>query len=181
VRETGNPAKDPGPGQRVDSRIYSEAEAPVGIHAAPSFNLMLPRLPGLPWLPEWMAGVSGAGVLGCLVVGQMRFAAGLGLGSGIAFLGYWWLQRGIGAAFDSGRARAPVSVFVKLALRYPLAIGAVLLFDRTGWLPARAVMAGLFAPLAGVLIACLVLAARAWCGPGERQGKAFSTRITEAH
>ncbi len=111
-------------------------------------------------LPRWIAAVSAAAVIACVVAGQIRFAAGLALGCGVALLGYWWLYRGIRAAFDSGRARAPIGVFVRLALRYPVAIGAVLLFDRTGWLPARAVMAGLFAPLAGVVIECVVLAAQ---------------------
>jgi len=128
-------------------------------------------------LPRSIAGVSGAAVLACLLAGQARLAAGLALGCAVALLGYWWLYRGIRAAFDSGNARAPIGVFVRLALRYPLAIGAVLLFDRTGWLPARAVMAGLFAPLAGAVIEFLVLAMQHLRG---RQGKAFNTEITEA-
>ncbi len=125
-------------------------------------------------LPRSIAGVSAATVLASLLAGQMRFAAGLALGCGVALLGYWWLQRGIQAAFDSARGRAPIGLLVRLVLRYPVAIGAVLLFDRTGWLPARAVMAGLFAPLAGVLIACVMLAAH-----GLR-GKGVTTEATEA-
>lgn len=128
-------------------------------------------------LPRSIAGVSAAAVLAFLVVGQIRFAAGLALGCAVALLGYWWLYRGIRAAFDSGNVRAPISVFVRLALRYPVAIGAVLLFDRTGWLPARAVMAGLFAPLAGVVIECAVLAVQSLRG---RREKAFNTEISEA-
>ena len=115
-------------------------------------------------LPRWIAGVSAAGVVGYLVAGQWRFAAGLGLGAGVALLGYWWLYRGVQAALDSGRARAPLMVFLRLLLRYPLAAGTVLLFSRTGWLPARAVVLGLFAPLAGVLIECLLLAVNALRG-----------------
>lgn len=117
-------------------------------------------------------------MLACLLAGQARLAAGLALGCGVALVGYWWLYRGIRAAFDSGRARAPLGVFIRLALRYPLAIGAVVLFDRTGWLPARAVMAGLFAPLAGMLIECAVLAAQSLYGSRGRRGKAFTTEAT---
>jgi hypothetical protein len=127
-------------------------------------------------LPRWIAGVSVAGVLACLIAGQARFAAGLGLGSGIALLGYWWLRRGLQAAFDSGQGRTPTGVLVQLALRYPVAVGAVVLFDRTGWLPAGAVMAGLFAPFAGVLIECLALATQALLGArGRNQRRDLSS------
>ncbi|HEV2425352.1 MAG TPA: ATP synthase subunit I [Terriglobia bacterium] len=128
-------------------------------------------------LPRSIAGVSAAAVLACLLAEQARFAAGLALGCGVALLGYWWLYRGIRAAFASGEARAPIGVFVRLALRYPVAIGAVLLFDRTGWLPARAVMAGLFAPLGGLVIEFMVLAVQSLRG---RRAEAFTTKITEA-
>ena len=153
--ETGKAAQPSQPGRDLDS--------------------MLARL------PRSIAGVSAAAVLACLVALQVRLAAGLALGCAVALLGYWWLYRGIRAAFDSGNARAPIGVFVRLALRYPVAIGAVLLFNRTGWLPARAVMAGLFAPLAGVVVECAMLAVRGWRGPRGRQGKPFTTEATEAH
>lgn len=150
----------------------------------------LARQSGFEWASDWMidsmlarlprsiAGVSGAAVLACLLVGHVRFAAGLALGCAVALVGYWWLYRGIRAAFDSGNVRAPIGVFIRLALRYPVAIGAVLLFDRTGWLPAKAVMAGLFAPLMGVVIECVVLAVESTRG---RRGKALTTRVTEAN
>jgi hypothetical protein len=130
-------------------------------------------------LPRSIAGASVAAVLACLAAGNARFAAGLALGCGVALLGYWWLYRGVRAAFDSGSSRAPVGVFIRLALRYPVAIGAVILFDRTGWLPARAVMAGLFAPLAGVLIEGALLAARSLRGWRREEDKAFTTEDTE--
>ena len=148
----------------------SAADLPAGSNGV--LDSMLARL------PRWIAGVSAAAVFGTLLAGRPQFAAGMALGCGVALLGFWWLHRGIRAAFDSGSSRAPLGVFVRLALRYPLAIGAVLLFDRTGWLPARAVMAGLFAPLAGVLIECAVLAVQTLRGRRER---AFTTEVTEAH
>jgi hypothetical protein len=115
-------------------------------------------------LPRWMAAVSAAGVLAFLVAGQVRFAAGFAFGAGVALLSYWWLHRGLQAAFDAKSGRAPAMVLLKLALRYPLAVGAVLLFNRTGWLPARGVVLGLFVPLAGVLIECMMVAARGLSG-----------------
>jgi len=155
VPETGK--SQSGPLSGLDSTAESAGSSSWA--AGWTVDSMLARL------PRWIAGVSAAAVIGSLLAGQVRFAAGLALGCGVALVGYWWLHRGILAAFDSGSARAPLGVYVRLALRYPVAIGAVLLFDRTGWLPARAVMAGLFAPLAGVLIECAVLAARSLRGP----------------
>lgn len=116
-------------------------------------------------LPRWIAGVSAAGVVACLVAEEVRFAAGLAVGAAVALLGYWWLYRGIQAAFDSGRVPAPKAVLIRLVLRYPLLVGVVLLFNRTSWLPARAVMLGLFAPLAGALIECCLVAAQGLHGP----------------
>jgi hypothetical protein len=172
VPETGKSPQQSGPPSA--SGLDSTAELPGGSSWATSWAIdsTLARL------PRWIASVSAAAVIASLLAGQVRFAAGLALGCGVALVGYWWLHRGIRAAFDSGNARAPLGVFIRLALRYPLAIGAVLLFDRTGWLPARAVMAGLFAPLAGVLIECSVLAVQSLRG---RRGKAFTTEVTEAH
>jgi len=167
VPETRKSPQPSGPPSGLDST----AELPGGSWAIDS---MLARL------PRWIAGVSAAAVMASLLAGQVRFAAGLALGCGVALVGYWWLHRGIRAAFDSGSARAPLGVFIRLALRYPLAIGVVLLFDRTGWLPARAVMAGLFAPLAGLLIECAALAVQSLRRPRGRRGKAFTTEVREA-
>lgn len=45
----------------------------------------------------------------------------------------------------------------KLLIRYPLFVGVVLFFYLTGWLSLSAVIAGLFVPLAGALVECVVL------------------------
>jgi hypothetical protein len=172
VPETVNPGQPYGSTPRPDAGLDPSATKESAGGSSSTVDSMLGRL------PRSIAGVSAAAVLGCVLAGQLRFAVGLAVGCGVALLGYGWLYRGIRAAFDSGRARAPLGVFVKLAIRYPVAIGTVLLFDRTGWLPAHAVMAGLFAPLAGVLIECVLLAAQ---GVRGRRGKAFATQATEAH
>jgi hypothetical protein len=155
VPENGNPRRLEGGDAALDSALDSALER----------------------LPRWIAGVSVVAVAGCIAAGQFRFAAGLGVGACVGMIGYRWLYRGIQSAFDSGRARAPRIVLTQFALRYPLAIGAVLLFNYTGWLPARAVMAGLFAPLAGVLIQCALLAAQVMRG---RTGNGLVEEGTEA-
>ncbi|HUI41847.1 MAG TPA: ATP synthase subunit I [Terriglobia bacterium] len=108
-------------------------------------------------LPRWMMAAAAAGVLGAFASGHGRAAAGFAVGSAAAILAYWWLQRALEGALSSGQPRLPQGTVLKLAARYPLLLGVVALFYRTGWLPSRAVMAGLFVPLVGVLIESVVL------------------------
>jgi len=58
---------------------------------------------------------------------------------------------------SAGEVRPPKRVLAKFFVRYPLAFAAVYLFYRTGWLPATAILAGLFVPVGGVLIEAVVL------------------------
>jgi hypothetical protein len=44
----------------------------------------------------------------------------------------------------------------KFLIRYPAAFGLVLVFIKTGWLPPMAILAGLFVPVAGVLIEAII-------------------------
>ena len=112
-------------------------------------------------LPLWMMAVALAASLAGAVLGGARFGAGLAAGSAAAVIGYRWLHQALDSALRSGRPRLPMSATLKLAARYPLLLGVVALFYRTGWLPPRAVMAGLFVPLAGALVECALLAAEA--------------------
>jgi hypothetical protein len=58
---------------------------------------------------------------------------------------------------SAGEVRPPKRALAKFFVRYPLAFAAVYLFYRTGWLPATAILAGLFVPVGGVLIEAVVL------------------------
>lgn len=108
-------------------------------------------------------GVAGAGV--AAAVGEPGTAGGFSLGAALAILSYYWLHQSIQKVFAAGHARLPKRVLVKMLLRYPLAIGAVFLFYRTGWLPFGAILAGLFVPLAGVLMEAILC-----LGEGFRSG-----------
>jgi ATP synthase I chain len=108
-------------------------------------------------LPRWMAGVSVAGVLAASVAGHARWALGFGVGSCVAILAYRWLHRAVAAALDTGHGRPPSGTMTKLVIRYPLLVGVVAFFYWTGWLSLSAVIAGLFVPLAGALLECLIL------------------------
>jgi ATP synthase I chain len=112
-------------------------------------------------LPRWMIAVAVAGSIIAAALDGANLAAGFAVGSAAAIIAYWWLHRALEGALSSGQPRLPLSAVVKLAARYPLLIGVVALFYRTGWLAPRAVMAGLFVPLAGALVECVLLAAEA--------------------
>ena len=103
-------------------------------------------------LPRWMTlcAVLALGVI--LVSRQFRIAAGFALGAGLGILNYYWLHKAMEALTKAGQSRIPKSVVAKFLIRYPLAFGLLLVFFKTGWLPPMAILAGLFVPVAGVLI-----------------------------
>lgn len=103
-------------------------------------------------LPRWMAWTAGAVLLVALASGRPTFAAGFGLGAALAILNYFWLHQAVAALMTAGQSRPSKSVVAKVLVRYPLAFAAVWVFYRTGWWPFAAILAGLFVPVAGVLI-----------------------------
>jgi hypothetical protein len=103
-------------------------------------------------LPRWMAGVAVLGTLALLLAGPGRAAAGFALGAAFAILNYFWLHQAIHTLFGAGQARVPTLVVVKFAARYPLAVLVIYLLYRTGWVPLMPVFAGLFVPVAGVMM-----------------------------
>lgn len=118
-------------------------------------------------LPAWMGAVAVAGTLAALADGHSEWAAGFAVGSVTAILAYWWLHRAVAAALAPGDGRPAGGTMTKLVIRYPLAFGVIALFYFTGWLPLGAVIAGLFVPLAGALVECVVLAVSLIRAPAE--------------
>lgn len=102
-------------------------------------------------LPRWMWAWVVLATATALVAGQARTSAGLALGGALGILNYYWLHQAVSTLFDATRTRVPGLLVIKFLIRYPLAFGLVYLFYRTGWLPFLWIMAGLFAPVAGVL------------------------------
>lgn len=100
------------------------------------------------------AGITGA--LAALVYGHARMSVGFALGASLAILNYFWLHEAIRVLFSTESPRVPKRVVAKFLLRYPLAFAGVYFFYRTGWLPITAILAGLFVPVAGVLLESVV-------------------------
>ncbi len=107
-------------------------------------------------LARWMAAWALVGALGVLLAGQVRLAAGFGVGAMLAILNYLWLHQAIESLLAAERVRVPRMLVAKFVIRYPLALAGVYLFYRTGWLPFAAVLAGLFVPVGGVLTEAVV-------------------------
>ena len=128
------------------------------IQAARSCDAWIESAPAR--LPRWMAAAAVVSILTALVTAHPRFASGFAVGSTVSILAYRWLHRAVSAALDSTAPRPARVLMLKFAMRYPLLILVVVLCFQTGWLPLRGVIAGLFVPAAGVLIECVVLAAR---------------------
>ena len=99
-----------------------------------------------------MAAVAVAATVAILAAGHARGGAGFALGASLAILNFRWLHQAISRLFAAGQTRVPRKVVAKFALRYPLAFAALYLFYWTGWLPFMAIVAGLFVPVAGILI-----------------------------
>ena len=109
---------------------------------------------------EWMTLAFGlAGALFVFVRWGWRPAAGVALGAALAWLNFRWLKQGVSALVrlstaqaGSEHARVPVSVYAKLFGRFALLLVVVYVILSRSWLPVAAVLGGLFAVVAAVMI-----------------------------
>jgi hypothetical protein len=107
-------------------------------------------------LPRWMALCGVVALIVMLLYRQGMIAVGFSLGAALGILNYYWLHEAVAALSNAGQARIPKLLVVKFLIRYPLAFGVVILFFKTRWLPPMAILAGLFVPVAGLLIEAIV-------------------------
>jgi len=107
-------------------------------------------------LPRWMMLCGLVALIVILACRQFSIAAGFVLGAALGILNYFWLHKAVEALAKAGQSRVPKSVVAKFLIRYPLAFGLLFFFFKTGWLPPMSILAGLFIPVAGVLIEAIV-------------------------
>ena len=88
--------------------------------------------------------------------GQLRIAVGFALGAALGILNYYWLHEAVEMLAKASQSRVPKLLVAKFLIRYPLAFALVFFFFKTGWLPPMAILAGLFVPVAGLLIEGIV-------------------------
>lgn len=109
---------------------------------------------------EWMTlafGLAGAGFV--LLRWGWRPGAGVALGAALAWLNFRWLKQGVTALVkisiaqtNAEHARVPMSVYAKFFGRFALLLVVVYVILSRSWLPVAAVLAGLFAVVAAVMI-----------------------------
>ena len=109
---------------------------------------------------EWMTLAFGlAGALFVLIRWGWRPGVGVALGAALAWLNFRWLKQGVTALFkisaaqaNSEHARVPMSVYAKFFGRFALLLVVVYVILSRSWLPVAAVLVGLFAVVAAVMI-----------------------------
>jgi ATP synthase I chain len=109
---------------------------------------------------EWMTLAFGlAGAVVVLMRWGWRPAAGVALGTALAWLNFRWLNQGVTALVqlstaqaNSEHARVPLSVYAKFFGRFALLLVVVYVILSRSLLPVAAVFGGLFAVVAAVMI-----------------------------
>ncbi len=109
---------------------------------------------------EWMTFAFGlAGALVVLLRWGWRPGAGVALGAALAWLNFRWLKQGVTALVrlstaqaGSEHARVPMGVYVKFFGRFALLLVVVYVILSHSLLPVSAVLGGLFAVVAAVMI-----------------------------
>jgi hypothetical protein len=107
-------------------------------------------------LPRWMILCGFLALAVILLCRQFMIAIGFALGAALGILNYYWLNEAVEALAKAGQIRVPKVLVAKLLIRYPLAFGLIIFFFKTGWLPPMSILAGLFVPVAGLLIEAIV-------------------------
>ncbi len=109
---------------------------------------------------EWMTLAFGsAGAVFVLMRWGWRPGAGVALGAGLAWVNFRWLKQGVTALVKistaqagSEHARVPMTVYAKFFGRFALLLAVVYVILSRSLLPVAAVLGGLFAVVAAVMI-----------------------------
>ncbi|HJY85876.1 MAG TPA: ATP synthase subunit I [Candidatus Acidoferrales bacterium] len=114
---------------------------------------------------EWLTlGLGAAGAVSAGLRWGWREAAGVALGAALSWINYRWLKQAItamaqlsSAQANAPRVRLPASVYVKFLGRFVLLVGVVCVILAGSLVPGRAVLVGLFAVVAAVLVEMIYL------------------------
>lgn len=86
------------------------------------------------------------------IVADLRFMLGLVLGGGLALLNYKWLHSSLREALGAGTEKAPPGTMIKFVVRWLVIAAVAWAANKTGYFDPLAILAGLFAPAAAVMI-----------------------------
>ncbi len=117
---------------------------------------------------EWLTFALGfAGSVFAAIGWEWRAGAGVALGAALTWVNYRWLKQGVGALVavstaqaGSQQPRVPLLVYVKFFGRFALLLVVLYVILSRTILPVVAVLAGLFALVAAVMIELIFELAR---------------------
>lgn len=91
-------------------------------------------------------------VVAAAIFADLKFMLGLVLGGALALLNYKWLNSSLRAVLVVGGEKAPPGTLIKFVLRWLVIAAVAWAANRTGYLDPIAILAGLLAPAAAVVI-----------------------------
>jgi hypothetical protein len=83
---------------------------------------------------------------------DLKFMLGLVLGGALALLNYKWLQSSLRAVLATGQEKTPPGTMIKFVVRWLVIAAIAWAANLTGYFNPVAILAGLFAPAAAVMI-----------------------------
>jgi hypothetical protein len=83
---------------------------------------------------------------------DLKFMLGLVLGGGLALLNYKWLHSSLRAVLATGQEKTPPGTMIKFVVRWLMIAAIAWAANLTGYFNPVAILAGLFAPAAAVMI-----------------------------
>ena len=86
------------------------------------------------------------------ILADLKFMLGLVLGGGLALLNYKWLHSSLREALSAGSEKAPRGTLIKFVVRWLVIAAAAWAANKTGYFNPVAILAGLFAPAAAVIV-----------------------------
>ena len=89
---------------------------------------------------------------------DLKFMLGLVLGGGLALLNYKWLHSSLRAVLGTGQEKTPPGTMIKFVVRWLVIAAIAWAANMTGYFNAVAILAGLFAPAAAVMIEAAYIA-----------------------
>ena len=93
---------------------------------------------------------------------DLSFMLGLVLGGGLALLNYKWLHSSLRAVLAAGDEKTPPGTMIKFVVRWLVIATLAWAANKTGYVNAVAILAGLFAPAVAVMIEAAYVAYKAF-------------------
>jgi len=109
-----------------------------------------------------IVAVVAVGVVIAAATAGLRFMLGLILGGGLALLNYKWLSSSLRAVLGTANDKAPPGTMIKFVVRWLVIAAVAWAANQTGYFDPIAMIAGLLAPAAAVLIEAAYMGYRAF-------------------